>query len=221
VLLSRGVSAGRISVVPPGFDNVTVYEPSPGSREGPLRALCVAQWIPRKGILTLVEAWKLRERPGAVLELVGETDADPDYAAQVRAAVETAPPGSIAVSGRVDDLELGAAYASADLFVLPSRYEGYGIVYAEALASGLPVIACGVGPVPELVGREAAVLIEPDNVDDLCAALDLLLGDSVLRARMSSAAIRRASGLPRWADTVAGFEAVLRDTSRTAKTGPM
>ena len=68
-----------------------------------MRALCVAQWIPRKGILTLVEAWKLRERPGAVLELIGETDADPDYAARVRAAVEAAPPGSIIVSGRVDD----------------------------------------------------------------------------------------------------------------------
>jgi glycosyltransferase involved in cell wall biosynthesis len=218
VLRSRGVSAGRIRVVPPGFDGVTAHGQSHG---GPLRALCVAQWIPRKGILTLVEAWTLRERPGAVLELVGETDADPDYAARVRAAVQTAPPGSIAVSGRVDDVELGAAYASADLFVLPSRYEGYGIVYAEALASGLPVIACGVGPVPELVGREAAILIEPEDANDLGAALDLLLGDSVLRARMSAAAIRRASGLPRWEDTVSGFEAVLRDASRTARAGPM
>jgi glycosyltransferase involved in cell wall biosynthesis len=219
VLLSRGASAKRIRVVPPGFNGVAAPEPSHG-RGGPLRVLCVAQWIPRKGILALVEAWTLRERPGAVLELVGETDADPDYEARVRAAVEMAPPGSIIVSGRVDDARLGAAYASADLFVLPSRYEGYGIVYAEALASGLPVIACGVGPVPELVGREAAVLIAPDNARELCAALDLLLGDPALRERMSAAAIRRASGLPRWEDTIAGFEAVLRDASR-AEAGPV
>jgi glycosyltransferase involved in cell wall biosynthesis len=220
VLLSRGVSAERIRVVPPGFDGVTVHGPSTRGG-GPLRALCVAQWIPRKGIRTLVEAWTLRERPGAVLELVGETDADPDYAVRVRDTIETAPPGSIVVSGRVDDARLGDAYASADLFVLPSRYEGYGIVYAEALASGLPVIACGVGPVPELVGGEAAVLIEPDHADDLCAALDLLLEDSALRASMSAAAVRRASGLPRWEDTVCGFEAVLRETPRTARAGPM
>ena len=103
--------------------------------EDPARVLCVAQWIPRKGILTLVQAWTLRERPGAVLQLVGKTHPLPICGARVRAAIEAAPRGSILVSGRVDDAALGAAFASADFFVLPSRYEGYGIVYAEALAS--------------------------------------------------------------------------------------
>jgi glycosyltransferase involved in cell wall biosynthesis len=220
VLLDRGVPAERIRVVPPGFDGAAATETRhDGGRS--LRALCVAQWIPRKGILTLVEAWMLRGRPGAVLELVGETDADSGYAARVWDLVQAAPHGSIIVSGSVDDAGLRAAYESADLFVLPSRFEGYGIVYAEALAGGLPVIACGVGPVPELVGREAAVLVEPDDADGLCAALDLLLGDPALMARMSEAAIRRASGLPRWEDTVAGLEAVLRDILRTTGAGPM
>ena len=176
-----------------------------------VRALCVAQWIPRKGILDLVRAWTLHERSGAVLELVGETDADPVYAASVRAAIADAPEGSITVSGPVDDATLAVAYATADLFVLPSRYEGYGVVYAEALAHGLPVVACNVGPVPEVVGEEAALLVPPGDVEALCGALDLLLNDAGLRDRMSAAARRRARELPRWEDTAAGFLRVLRE----------
>ena len=216
-LLGRGVSSGRIRVVPPGFDGIPEGVGPHAQGGGPVRVLCVAQWIERKGILTLVEAWALRGREGAVLELIGETDAYPDYAVLVRAAIEAAPLGSIVVSGRVDDAVLGASYASADLFVLPSRYEGYGIVYAEALARALPIIACEVGPVPDLVGREAAVLIRPDDKEELSAALDLLIGDSALRASMSAAASRRATRLPRWEDTVSGFEQVLWTAAETGK----
>jgi glycosyltransferase involved in cell wall biosynthesis len=219
LLLGRGVSPGRIHVVPPGFDGVPESVGHHVQRSGPVRALCVAQWIERKGILTLVEAWTLRGRRDSVLELIGETDADRDYALQVSAAIEAAPPGSVIVSGCVDDASLGASYAAADLFVLPSRYEGYGIVYAEALAHGLPIIACDVGPVPELVGRDAAALVRPDDRETLSAALDLLLGEPKLRARMSSAASRRASRLPRWEDTVAGFEQVLKTAAETRKSG--
>jgi glycosyltransferase involved in cell wall biosynthesis len=215
VLRNRGVEAGRIHVVPPGFDGALERERS-RLRDDLVRVLCVAQWIPRKGILTLVEAWTLHERHGAVLQLIGETGADLEYETRVKAAIEAVPDGSIIVSGCVDDATLGKAYASADVFVLPSRYEGYGIVYAEALASGLPVIACDVGPIPEVIRREAAILIQPDDKVALSAALDLLLGDAELRAEMSEAAHRRASSLPRWEDTVAGFEAVLKGVARTS-----
>jgi glycosyltransferase involved in cell wall biosynthesis len=208
VLRDRGVETWRIHVVPPGFDGVTRGGRS-RLRNDRVRVLCVAQWVPRKGILTLVEAWALHERPGAVLELIGETDADPEYEIRVSGTIDTAPRGSIVVSGRVDDATLGDAYASADVFALPSHYEGYGIVYAEALAFGLPIIACDVGPVPELVGREAARLVQPDDQATLSTTLDLLLGDPTLRTKMSQAANRRASHLPRWQDTVTGFENAL------------
>jgi glycosyltransferase involved in cell wall biosynthesis len=115
------------------------------------------------------------------------------------------------VRGPVHDATLGAAYAAADLFVLPSRYEGYGIVYAEALAHGLPIIACDVGPVPELVGEEAALLVPPDDIQALSGALDKLLGEPTMRSRMSEAAYCRAEGLPRWEDTTSGFLRVLRE----------
>ena len=117
---------------------------------------------------------------------------------------------------------LGSAYAAADLFVLPSRYEGYGIVYAEALAQGLPVIACEVGPVPELVGDEAALLVPPGDVEALSEGLDLLLGDATRREQMSAAARRRAGELPRWEDTTDGFLGVLREAAaQRSRPGPM
>jgi glycosyltransferase involved in cell wall biosynthesis len=215
ILRSLGVSAERIRVVSPGLDHL--LPPDAGAehfaREDSLvRALCVAQWIPRKDILGLVRAWTARKRPGTTLELIGETDADPAYAASVRAAIADASDSSVYVSGPVDDATLEAAYAAADLFVLPSQYEGYGIVYAEALAHGLPIIACDVGPVPELVGEEAALLVPPDDVEALSGALDQLLGDPALRSRMSEAAYYRAEGLPRWGDTTAGFLRVLQET---------
>jgi glycosyltransferase involved in cell wall biosynthesis len=212
VLRDLGVPAGRIRVVPPGSDRLP-QEDRADSRnlDGTVRALCVAQWIPRKGILELVRAWRTRERPAAVLVLVGETDADPAYAALVREAVGADP--SVVVRGPVDDAALEQAYGEADLFVLPSRYEGYGVVYAEALAHGLPVIACNVGPVPELVGEDAAVLVPPQDVEALSGALDLLLQDADLRDRMSAAARRRAEELPRWEDTAEGFLSVLQETT--------
>jgi glycosyltransferase involved in cell wall biosynthesis len=212
ILEERGVPAARIRVVVPGFDRLLPGGGSSASyRGGAVRALCVAQWIPRKGIMDLVRAWAVRERPGASLELVGETDADPTYAASVRDAIAASPDASITVRGPVDDAALRRAYAAADLFVLPSRYEGYGVVYAEALSHGLPVIACNVGPVPDLLGEEAALLVEPGDVEALSEALDLLLTDAALRERMSAAAHRRARDLPRWEDTATGFLRVLEE----------
>ncbi len=220
ILESRGVPTWRIRVVPPGFDRLPSESGASSSahKGGAVRALCVAQWIERKGILDLVRAWTLHERPGAVLELVGETDADPAYAERVRAVLRGA---SIVVRGPVDDAALGSAYAAADLFVLPSRYEGYGIVYAEALSQGLPVIACEVGPVPELVGDEAALLVPPGDVEALSEGLDLLLGDATRREQMSAAARRRAGELPRWEDTTDGFLGVLREAAaQRSRPGP-
>ncbi|MEW6635185.1 MAG: glycosyltransferase family 4 protein [Actinomycetota bacterium] len=216
VLLGRGAPGGLVRVVPPGCDRLPV-QVRERRRDGTVRALCVAQWIPRKGILELVHAWRRRKRRDAVLELIGETDADLAYAFRVR---EVADP-SVFVRGAVSDAALAEAYACADLFALTSLYEGYGIVYAEALAAGLPVLACNVGPVPELVGREAALLVPPGDAEALAGALDTLLADAGLREKMSAAARRRAGELPGWEETVRGFFSALREAvERRGSDGP-
>jgi glycosyltransferase involved in cell wall biosynthesis len=167
----------------------------------------VAQWLPRKQILELVRAWSLAAPEGWRLELIGETTADPDYAEAVRSAIaRSAAP--VIVRGAVDDATLVAAYTNAAFFVLPSRFEGYGIVYAEALAYGLPVIACTGGPAPELLGP-AGMLVPPDDEPALVAALRRLTIDADLRTRLSSAARARAGALPTWDDTTDHYLAAL------------
>ncbi len=214
ILEDRGVSAACIRVVPPGFDRLFVGGGGPTVRDdGLVRALCVGQWIPRKGILDLIHAWTKGERSGATLDLIGESDADSEYAAAIREAIAAAPDASISVRGPVDDAALAQAYAEADLFVLPSRYEGYGIVFAEALAHGLPLIACDAGPVPELVGEEATRIVPAGDVDAISESLDLLLGDPALRSRMSESARSQSEKLLRWDDTAARFLDALRQVA--------
>jgi glycosyltransferase involved in cell wall biosynthesis len=212
ILEARGIDPARISVVSPGCDRLAPGVPR-SLPSGPLRVLCVAQWIPRKGIDTLVHAWNLLGPTSATLELIGETDADPAYAASVHEAI-SAGHGAIIVSGAVADAHLQASYASASLFALPSRYEGYGMVYAEALLHGLPVVACDVGPVPEVIGPGAGLLVPPGDPPALAAALSRLLDDSALRERLADGALRRGRELPTWDDTVLGVLDILSSVSR-------
>ncbi|WP_129671796.1 glycosyltransferase family 4 protein [Candidatus Chloroploca sp. Khr17] len=205
ILEDRGVASDRITVAPGGYDRLTspAAAPGEGSSKHPLTAVCVAQWIPRKGILDLVRAWSQAAPAGARLELIGETDADPAYTRTVQAAIARAPTASIVVHGPISDAALVEAYRRADLFVLPSRYEGYGLVFAEALAQGLPIIGYAVGPVPHLVGPEAGILTASGNLTHLVAALRQLLNNPAQRMQMAAAARNRAAELPTWDDTAA------------------
>lgn len=205
VLLRRGIDGARIHVVSPGFDRVGAATRRTDTHAN--IALCVAQWIPRKGIDVLAEAWRMRRGSGGELVLVGETEADTVYATTVRERLRGA--ANVTIAGPVSDDALIDLYRRAALFVLPSRFEGYGMVYAEALGYDLPVLACAVGPVPELVG-DGGVLVPPDDPAALAAALDRVLGDESLRARLSAAATERAGSLPGWDDTAAGFAAALQ-----------
>lgn len=210
-LIERGASADRITVVSPGFDRLPVDVVTQSSKQSAdhVHALCVAQWIPRKGITTLVEAWIEGGWSNAQLELIGEINADPAYTQEIQRLIDQAPVGSIRVRGTVDDEELSQAYQHADLFVLPSRFEGYGMVYAEALAQGLPIVACDVGPVPDLVTPGAGLFVPPNDPAALRAALDRLINDRDLRRTLAAGARQRAAVLPSWHDTVIRFQRVL------------
>jgi glycosyltransferase involved in cell wall biosynthesis len=213
ILARRGVASERIVVASGGCDRLAPVGRSadPGART----VLCVAQWIPRKGVLELARAWAAAARPGWRLELAGETDAGGAYGDEVRTALAAAPAGSAAVLGPLSDAELAAAYGRAALFAMPSCYEGYGIAYAEAIAHGLPVLACAVGPVPALVGP-AGLLVPPGDAPALAAALARLQDDEPLRRFLAAAATTRAATLPTWADCAQRFLAAL-NAARTSR----
>src|SRR6185295_3788579 len=115
--------------------------------------------------------------------------------------------------------ELDRAYATADLLVLASHAETYGMVVTEALARGLPVLATEVGGVTEALGHgddgaRPGLLVPPGNPAALGAALRQWLGDAGLRARLRRVARDRRASLPRWPATTAILAGVLAGSDR-------
>ena len=98
-------------------------------------------------------------------------------------------------------------YSAADLFVLPSRFEGYGMAYAEAIAHGVPVIGTNVGAIPDTVPSGAGILIPSDDAAALAATLRRLMDDAPERERLVAGA--RAASFPSWREQGALFAAVL------------
>jgi len=211
---ARAFPAERIRVVAPGRDPAQPMQPLPHLRAGRRTALlCVGNWIRRKGILDVLDALARLPRDAATLHLVGDDDADPRYAARVRARLrDPALAERVVVHGPRPAAEVAAMYEAADLFVLPSTKEPYGTVLGEALAAGLPVVGWDAGNLPHLAtnGREGVVLPVGD-VDGLGAALHDLVTDEQRRAEMAEAARRRGAALPTWDDTAREFFGALRE----------
>jgi glycosyltransferase involved in cell wall biosynthesis len=113
----------------------------------------------------------------------------------------------ITLAGTVAVARLASLYASADLFVLPSRFEGYGMAYAEAIAHGVPIIGTTAGAIPETVPGNAGVLVPPDDIETLAATLQRLIENPAERERLAAGA--RATTFPLWSGQAALFARVL------------
>ena len=189
-----GLATARSHVLWNGYRRELFLAPAPaGPRRGPLRVLCVANLVPSKGVDRLLAAMASLATGGeaATLTLVGdgpEAGRLRAQAARLGLAVNWKP--------RLGRSELAAAYREADVFALPAAGEAFGIVYLEAMAAGLPVIAPAAEGIAELVGHEREGLLLADaEVATLAAALGCLARDEALRGRLAAAAHARAAAL--------------------------
>jgi glycosyltransferase involved in cell wall biosynthesis len=196
LIADYAVPADRIAVARPGSD------PAPaalGSTDGIVRLISVGAVVPRKGFDVLVAALAALSDLPWRLTIVGDRVRDATAAARLDADIARLQLGGrVAVLGAVSRERLGEFYAGADLFVLASRFEGYGMAYAEAIAHGLPVVGTTAGAIPDTVPAGAGVLIEADDAEALTRALRRLIEDPAERRRLAAGARAAAAQLPTW-----------------------
>ena len=214
IVVTSAFTARRLQALDLTHDKATVIEPgveraklAPAAlaRRQTGRApeaetlLCVASLTPRKGQDLLIAALaSLRHLPWRC-RLSGSDARAPAFAAAVRDQIAQLDlDGRVEVTGERDAAELEADYRWASVCVLPSHYEGYGMVVTEALARGLPVIATTGGALTDTVPENTGLRVPPGDADALARALARWLSDENLRRRCTEAAIERRDHLPSW-----------------------
>ncbi|MHB1435268.1 MAG: glycosyltransferase family 4 protein [Thermoplasmata archaeon] len=190
-----GVPRDRLRVIPGGIDLSACPPASPRERppDAPLRVLFVGRVeFEQKGVdLLLAAALRLARRPDLEWRIVGEIWT-PRGALTTRTA-RLPPSVRLVVTGRRSESELDQEYRNADVLVVPSRFEPFGLVLLEGMARGLPIIASRVGGMPELVGESgAAFWVPPGDPGALAEAIERVADDPALRRRMGSAGRPRA-----------------------------
>jgi glycosyltransferase involved in cell wall biosynthesis len=204
-----GVPADRIAVIHPGTDRSTL---APPPRDGTVSLLAVGAIVPRKGYDLLVTALATMKELPWRLVIAGDGGRSAETARQLEAEIaRRGLAGRITLLGAVTTRALDKLYAAADLFVLPSRFEGYGMAYAEAMAHGLPVVGTNAGAIPDTVPPQAGVLVPPDDPDALAVVLRRLIEQPQERERLAAGA--RAMSFPSWNEQAARFARILDEVA--------
>ena len=210
--------ADRVHVAEPGVDAAGL---APGTAAGDA-LLCVAAVTPGKGHDVLLDGLATATDLSWRCACVGSLDRDPAFAAGVRRRARDSGLGDrVRFPGPRTGAELDRAYAAADLLVLASHAETYGMVVTEALARGVPVLAAEVGGITEALGHgedgtRPGLLVPPGDPAALGAALRRWLGDAELRGRLRRAARERRASLRGWPATTSVLAGVLEGVGALA-----
>ena len=206
-----GVPAAKISIAEPGTDPA----PRASGSEGPPRLLSVGSVTEHKGFGVLVQALGMIADLSWQSRIVGSLERDKKMVASIRqTAARLGLEPRILLRGGLEQHQVDEEYHCATLFVLPSYFEGYGMAFAEAMARGLPVVACAAGAVPKTVPPEAGILVPPGDAEALAQALWRLLTDPRELKTRADAAWAHGQRLPHWRDTARLFAAGLERARR-------
>lgn len=202
------VDPHRIDVVLPGVDRPVRISRDKTTRDD-VYILSVGSLIARKGYDLLIAALAgLKDLPWRLV-IAGDMARDARVTKRLTADIALSGLGDrISMVGAVSQEHLRALYADADVFALASRFEGYGMVFTEALAAGLPVVVTDVGVARDVVGPAGAI-VPLDDVDALRATLRDVIGSSGRRNAMAMAAEDRADRLPQWRTSGEHFAQIL------------
>jgi glycosyltransferase involved in cell wall biosynthesis len=195
----------RYAVVPNGVD-LTLFHPADPATRRPskrIRCLAVARLIERKGVGDLLRSFALLERGRFELEIVGG-GADEQVLREL--ATRLGVTQDVRFLGPLSRAQVAARYREADLFTLPSSAEAFGNVFAEALASGLPIVGSATGGIPDLVAHGSnGLLVPPGDVQALAGAIRYLADDPVLRTEMSIRNRAKAEATLEWTQVTRRF----------------
>ncbi|MEL6521941.1 MAG: glycosyltransferase family 4 protein, partial [Pseudomonadota bacterium] len=206
ILVERfAVPSGKITVAPPGLTKAI----GASTRATPPLILAVGSLVERKGHDVLLKALaQIADLPWQA-EIVGGAEDAPVVARLKDLRHDLALDNQVTFVGTLDEAALGERYAAASVFALATRYEGYGMVFAEAMIHGLPIVACSGGAVPDTVAPGAGILVAVDDTDAFADALRRVLSDEPLRAQMATASSEAGSALPTWDATAKTIAQVL------------
>jgi len=212
-----GVDPDQVHVIYPGRDDIFHPISLPQAAEvagryglsGPY-ILYVGALSPHKNVAAVLRAYQLAREEGklrAKLLVVGSSR----WGGEALSLLQTLRVrDDIVMPGFIPAVDLPALYAGAELFVFPSRYEGFGLPVLEAMACGVPVIVSKAGALPEVAG-EAGLYVDPDDCETLANLMRRVVGERELRSKMAAASLKQAQNFS-WTRSAAKLLALLRDT---------
>jgi len=191
-------------IASPGLETVPQSEDALRdiNTSGPLRLLYVGECSRVKGLYYLIEALSQLSHIDLTLDVVGGCTQEPEYFQALLTQIEThGLADRVKLRGFMERQELNELYKQASVLVVPSLSEGYGMVLAEAICFGLPIVATVAGAISEIVTDNTnAILVPPADSQVLADAIEKLAGNQELRAAMRMANLAKAAEIPTWDD---------------------